>query len=705
MSYRDPQENWELRKLQSAAIVGTRDHVRLGEAVTAARAAVAAQPADTSGGSWISLGPSNVPGRIGALALGSQNRQRLYAGSAAGGVFQSLDGGAHWEPLWSEQDSLAIGGLAGAPSDDAVVYAATGEWEGGVSSTRYHHFPGVGVYRTTDGGEHWTPSPITSKWTSAVAVDPTDPERVFVAGEQALHRSRNGGQSWDIGGGQTHGVRDGTATDVVIDPDDVSRIYLGVHAGGVFRSTDGGNRWTQLRLPGVTLAEILSPKIALGRRGASGTQFVAVLSHGHVFTSTDGGDRFVERTRLEDIPSYVAWCTAIAVHPADEDVILAGHILLWRSQDGGRSWDPVGGRPHPPVHSDQQAIVFDPARPDRVFVATDGGVFESTDAGQRWERRNDGLVTTQCYTVSLSRTAPLRIGITTQDNGAYQGDGSPTVVAIDDREGGWIEYDPTDASTLYLDVRTQQDRPAPLRKSTTGGATWTELGIDSDAPIREALSIARDDPRRLLLVDSTGRLRRSTTGGMPASSWKTVLEPGVPIVAVEFSPSDTRHAYAASDAGRIWHSIDGGARWRELPVSGLPRQPVNDLEVDPRDPLRLFVAFGANDVTFGGDVPAVWRADVTAAETATWTNVSGVSPDSLPPRLAITGLAIDPRDSDILYASHLSGVHRSTDGGRSWERFDAGLPRCFVADLDVHVPSLTLYAATMGRGLYQRPIG
>jgi hypothetical protein len=73
----------------------------------------------------------------------------------------------------------------------------------------------------------------------------------------------------------------------------------------------------------------------------------------------------------------------------------------------------------------------------------------------------------------------------------------------------------------------------------------------------------------------------------------------------------------------------------------------------------------------------------------------------LPPRLPITALAVDPRAPDTLYAAHLLGVHRSTDGGSAWLPLDEGLPHCFVSDLDVHEPTRTLYLATMGRGLYR----
>ena len=646
---------------------------------------------------WHSVGPDNVPGRIGALAISRQDSRVLYAGSAAGGVYKSTDGGGRWHALWSQEESLAVGGLAVAPSTHDVVYVATGEWEDNVSSTPYHHFPGVGVYRTTDGGQHWSRSNIPSIWTAGVAVDPVNPDRVFVAGDRSLHRSRDGGQTWDVATGNVHGIFCGTVSDVAIDPDDPQRVYLGVHRSGVWRSTDGGDHWTRLALPGLAESSAISPKLALRPRSAA-SPFVAVLTAGRVFTSPDGGDHFTAQDSVE-APSYAAWCTAIAVDPLDERILLVGHIKLWRSTRGGQGWTVVGhaAKPSTAGHADQQAIVFDPRNHDHVYVATDGGVFESIDNGASWTPRSRGLETTQCYTVAVSRTTPLRIGITTQDNHVYQSTGGASFTSILAVEGGWIDYDPNDSQIVYADTRGPT-----MTRSTNGGVQWMLLPVESDAAIREALALTRHDSRRLLVVDGTGRIQRSTSAG---EAWSVTLDlPGITLCAVEYAPADADWAYAASTQGRVWCSNDGGGTWHELPpgVTPAPARPVNDIEIDPGNPHRLFLAFGANDVTFGSDTRAVWRLDVASVNQAVWTDVSGQSPaSSLPPRLPITGLAIDPRAPDTLYAAHLLGVHRSVDGGVSWSPFDQGLPNCFVSDLDLHESTRALYIATMGRGLYR----
>ncbi len=270
-------------------------------------------------------------------------------------------------------------------------------------------------------------------------------------------------------------------------------------------------------------------------------------------------------------------------------------------------------------------------------------------------------------------------------------------------------------------------------------ATWQSVGPDNVPGRIGALAISRQDSRVLYAGSAAGGVYKSTDGGdrwhalwsqqeslavgglavapstddvvyVATGEWEDNVSstpyhlPGITLCAVEYAPADADWAYAASTLGRVWCSNDGGGTWHELPrgVTLAPARPVNDIEIDPGDPRRVFLAFGANDITFGSDTRAVWRLDVASVNQTVWTDVSGESPaSSLPPRLPITGLAIDPRARDTLYAAHLLGVHRTVDGGGSWSPFDQGLPNCFVSDLDLHEPTRALYIATMGRGLYR----
>jgi photosystem II stability/assembly factor-like uncharacterized protein len=669
---------------------------------------------------WESLGPANIPGRISALAIHPKDPGTLYAGSADGGVFKTINGGKSWATTWSQQYALAIGGLAVAPSKPEVIYAATGEWD--VSSAAiYTWFPGAGVYRSGDSGANWALlSPITSNETSAVAVDPGNADRVFVAGNRALHRSTDGGASWDVLPGNLDGVFDGVISDVVIDPAAPDHIYVGVHdsnrrSGGVWRSSDGGNTWTLLGKDLPSGGGTPGPRIALGSKGAHGTKFVAVKMGDRVFVSLDGGDNFTLRSQFPQFETDAGrGRNVIAVDPVMENVLFAGDVDFFTSVNAGVTWTQIGkGKTYPTVvHEDLHAIVFSPTSNNHLFVATDGGVYESADHGASWmtvsgvvEPATDaGLVTAQCWTIGVSQEVRLAYGITTHDNLCYASTaGGPFdyVAYFFRSEGGWIQYDPKSADVIYVNTWS-----SGLVKTTDGqkpwqSQTWKPLPMDSHDLNSVTLAIAWSNTDWLLaIVRGTAAVSRSTDGG---SSWNTVLGPGPTITAVRFAPSDDQHAYAASADGRVWHSIDGGKTFTELPRGGLPVKRVHDIQVDWKNPLRIFLAFGDRGSLGAVGYRPLWRGDVGNGAQAAWSDVTG-KPGQALPDAGLTGLVVDPDHPNTLYVASVRGIHRSTDGGGSWTPFATGLPRAFVSHLTIRRIDRTLYASTMGRGVFRRVV-
>lgn len=184
----------------------------------------------------------------------------------------------------SQEPSLAIGGLGLAASAPDVLYAATGEWTAAVGWGADPMVNGAGVFRTVNGGDSWDPcGPIDSLLCAAVAVDPTNESRVFVAGDAGLHHSTNGGETWAT-------LFEGTISDVVVDPADVQRVYFGVHKDGLYvwdeRQSWDGQHWHRLEDHVAVGDAAIAPKIALGRLGTHGSRFVAVKMGSRISTST-----------------------------------------------------------------------------------------------------------------------------------------------------------------------------------------------------------------------------------------------------------------------------------------------------------------------------------------------------------------------------------------------------------------------------------
>ena len=145
-------------------------------------------------------------------------------------------------------------------------------------------------------------------------------------------------------------------------------------------------------------------------------------------------------------------------------------------------------------------------------------------------------------------------------------------------------------------------------------------------------------------------------------------------------------------------STNSGASWTELDTTALPDAQIQSLAVAPTDPNRVYVAFA------GTGIRHLFRGDLDAAGNATWFDVGGALPAVSLPDLPLTGLALHPTQDEVIYVSTLLGVLRSVDGGDSWAPFDDGLPNAFVSDVDIRTYDRSLWASTMGRGIYRRYI-
>ena len=204
---------------------------------------------------WHELGPTLIPhgqtygkgphsqpsvsGRCVGIDIDPTNRNHLVVCSAGGGLWESQDGGATWRPLTDKQPTLTMGAVARAPSSSNIVYAATGEGDGRVPL-------GVGLLRSSDGGQTWThvPSAILSgEALYDIAVHPTDPLHLWIGGSSALYESKDGGST-------VHSVRSGRTWDFSINPSDPSEIFAGTE-NGLIASANGGQTWSAMSLSGV----------------------------------------------------------------------------------------------------------------------------------------------------------------------------------------------------------------------------------------------------------------------------------------------------------------------------------------------------------------------------------------------------------------------------------------------------------------------
>ncbi|HEY5981717.1 MAG TPA: hypothetical protein VIT41_18985, partial [Microlunatus sp.] len=169
-----------------------------GQAETAAAAPAGPRTAVRGQHNWVSIGPRNVGGRIRAIAVEPGDPKIMYAAPASGGVFTSVDGGDSWFPLWHDEPSLSMAALAISPSNQAVVWAGTGETQAGGGET----IPANGVWRSPDRGATWRPpnagESILTARIHALAAHPTNDQVCWAAagGPDGLYRTTDGGRTW-----------------------------------------------------------------------------------------------------------------------------------------------------------------------------------------------------------------------------------------------------------------------------------------------------------------------------------------------------------------------------------------------------------------------------------------------------------------------------------------------------------------------------
>src|SRR5215211_204987 len=497
-------------------------------------------------GEWTSAGPSNVNGRIKCLAIHPSTENIVWAGAANGGVWKTVSGGLTWLPMMSQEQSLAIGAIAVAPSNGLIVYAATGEDTPGWAPS----WPGVGVYRTDNGGSTWTLlSPINSKRCTRLLVHPTQPNTIYVAGDHGLHKSTDGGTTWT-------NLRTDHVCDALIDTAEPDRIYAAVHNSGVHHSTDGGVTWGLLSNGIPTGAKAEWIKLAMGLNGTNGTKFLLAKmgpDSREIYRSTDGGMHWTRIASDVQGAAYNEWTNMIAVDPNNHNLILAGGVGVSRSTNGS-SFSSVGG-----THSDHHAVVYSPEDSNVVYMATDGGVYRSLNGGATWALRSYQLVAAQLYSIGISQTTAFRLGSATQDQGIVRTTGSENWVDTGaGNEGGIFVVDPNNDQNVYTTPWS-----TGLRRSTNGGSSWKTIqdGLGTDrAPA--GLSVRPGNSNQLLCV-TNGQVFRSTNQG---DSWLSVANPGNgnPI-CVAHAPSDPGVAYSATDNGRVFRSGSGASpgSWSE----------------------------------------------------------------------------------------------------------------------------------------------
>lgn len=637
--------------------------------------------------SWTPAGPYNIGGRLRAIAQHPTNGGIYFVGAAAGGVWKTIDSGRTWTTTFDKESAIAIGALAIDYTNPSTIFAGTGEFTANSDS-----YLGDGIFRSTDEGTTWSNVGLRGVGSfSALAVHRQNPQIVYALGAKqggGFYRSTDGGDTWKL-------VQSLNGFAMSVNPDNSDEVMI-TTANAVLRSTDAGLSWTPSRgissggLRRISVAHAPSnPAIAYAvcaRYNGSGD--LAVM-----YRSTDGGANWTHRA---EIGTYFfrdqGWYNnCIAVHPDSPQVVLAGGIDIFRTDDGGTTWanftdsyTNIGEYDnHAWVHPDQHFIEFSPVTPGQVLIANDGGVHLSPDAGLRWRRLSLVLPVTQFYRIDVDPFDSRRIYGGTQDNGSLA-----TVVTepgrwrpISGGDGFWVAVDPFDPTIVYSEIYFAQ----AIYRVDTRTNTVTPIHY----PINEMGGERGDWSTPLACSPYDGRLysarvniyRTSDQG----SSWERVYTGATSFISsIALSYQRSEHILIGTTNGEIRVTTDDGATWRR--AQGIPGRYVTDIKFDPNIADRVYATVS------GTGSGHVFRSDDGGL---TFTNISANLPD-----VPTNTVAVDPENTNHLFVGTDAGVLVSLDGGGLWLPFNQGMPYAPVVDLRVAYGERTLIAATHGRSSF-----
>ena len=661
---------------------------------------------------WQSIGPSNIGGRATCLAVPPQDPDRVYLGTAGGGVWFSDRRGERWRQIWPDKWELNIGAVAIDPTDPEVIYCGTGEANGSRDS-----YPGVGLYRSTDAGRRWrliaTPeSNGMPRRIGVVAIDPFDSRHIRVGGlaqsgdEWPMLVSRNRGTAWEKA---PFLLPNESCHSVVFHPGRRGVLFAAIQSGrggsrtGIWRSLDGGDSWHQLSggLPAPERFRRISLAIAPSRPDL--IYAVAATKTGNsdprpcVFRSDNMGDRWrrISKHNYAD-EDQMEYNSCIAVHPEDPEFVIWGGSDLYLSRNGGGSWKKVTHWDHDRgapsyAHADHHALIMPPRTNGRIYSANDGGVDTSED-GATWKNRSNGLATTMFYDIDVARTSARRYGGGAQDNGTLitdngRPDGFQEILPFD---GGWMVYDPDDSERLL--ASEQRMSLYSIRHRKRRASEFHGITTEETQAVWMAFIAPDYNDARIAYTAST-RVWKTANKGF---SWKPVSDvlDGSPVSAIEVATAASRYVYVGTRQGGFYRSESAAEKWsRRLGARDLPAREITRIESHPEDPKLVIATFAQNQdekatsshVFCSSDGGQHWK-DIDRGRL---------------PNVKHTSAAFRADKPSELYVANHVGVFLTTNLGKTWRNVTGNLPNAIVVDLVYHEKSRTLTAATYGRSLWR----
>lgn len=543
----------------------------------------------------------------------------LYSKSSERGIYRSTDGGTTWTKVLYVDDKTGAVELSMDMNNPRILYTAM--WEGGRLPWKViSGGPGSGLYKSTDGGEHWdkmTEGLPKEMGKMAISVCRSNSERVYTLIESdsdnelgGLFMSSNAGKSWKrVTNDHRLLQRAWYYIELFTDPTDENTIY--VLSASAFKSIDGGKSWDRIT----------------GTHGDYHNLWINPQNPKNMVISNDGGaaisfNQGQTWTPQSNMPTAQFYRINVdnqfpyRIYGGQQDnsSVSIAHRELGSGGITGESWTSSAG-------GESAFLAFNPDDPRYVLGGSYQGTIEVLD--------NKAKASTNIM------AAPIQyLGMDAKDM-LYRFNWNAPII--------WSKHEP---NTYYHGAQK-------LLKTTDMGVTWTEASPD----------LTRNEK------DKQGK------GGGPYTNEAVGAENYGTLAYVIESPSEKGVIWTGSDDGLVYVTRDGGARWLNVTPPDLKECLINSIEVSPHDPATAYIA--TTRYKFNDHTPGLYK---TKDYGKTWTSINNGIPYGAFTRV----VREDDQRRDLLFAGTETGIYISMNGGMNWMPFNLNLPVTPITDLRVH---------------------
>ncbi|MCX6305968.1 MAG: PKD domain-containing protein [Bacteroidetes bacterium] len=582
----------------------------------------------STSGSWVNLGPSQIPapgpagyeglGRVNVVGFHPTDPNKIYVGAPAGGLWQSADGGNTWVTHTDTMPTLGVSAIAVDYSNPDNILIGTGDRDAGDA-------PGLGVFKSANGGLSWSPSStgMGNKTVGRMIQDPTNALIFLAATSGGVFRSTDGGTTWVI-------TQSGNFKDIHFKTDDPNTVYAAAGAD-FYRSANNGVSFV---------------KITAGLTGGQrGTIAVTAANPAYVyFLQSDGTSGFKGLYRSSDAgltfttrstsPNIMDWSCdgsgtggqgwydlSLAADPLNAETIYTGGVDVWKSTNGGMTWDInshwYGGCSVPSVHADCHFLGYSPVS-GKLYAGNDGGCWVTANGGTSWTDRTVGMTIGQIYKLGQSMTIRNKVINGFQDNGSYTY--TPT---------GWI---------------------------ATGGGDGMECAIDYENAAYTYHTVYYGDIYR--------KVNNAAETHIAGNGVNGITEGGAWVTPFCLNKADHKGMFAGyKNIWRCTNVISYPVLWTKISdnLAGSNGSDMSDMEQSTANPNILYAARSDNKL---------FRSDNCLAGSPSWADLSTYLPASGTP----TDIHSHPTDENIVYITMGTGVYKSVTRGLSWTNITGNLP-------------------------------